>query len=80
MLLHGMGYMLGDATESAGWKEMTGLMRDLPAQAGMMGPYRAGAGSIYWQLHWVFELVTWALIIAVLAALVRWLWKKGGGK
>lgn len=74
MLLHGMGYMLGDATESAGWNRMAGFMRE------MMGPYRTGGGYIFWQLHWVFELVTWALIIAVLAALVRWLWKKGGGK
>lgn len=28
------------------------------------------AGSIFW-------LVTWLLVIAVLVALVRWLWKKG---
>lgn len=74
MLLHGMGYVLGDATESTGWNQMTGFMRE------MMGPYRTGGGYVFWQLHWVLELVTWILIIAFLAALVRWMWKKGDRK
>lgn len=74
MLLHGMGYVLGDATESAGWNQMAGFMRD------MMGPYRTGGGYIFWQLHWIFELVTWVLLIAFLVALVRWMWRKGDKK
>lgn len=43
----------------------------------MMGPYQYGGGKVFWQLHWVFELITWLLVIALLAGLVRWVWKKG---
>ncbi len=38
---------------------------------GMMGGY---VPSLYSALH----LITWFLVIAILAALLRWLWKKGG--
>ncbi|MBI2007319.1 MAG: hypothetical protein HYS83_01275 [Candidatus Blackburnbacteria bacterium] len=70
-MLHGMGYILGNATESAEWREMAGFMRE------MMGPYRAGGGYWFWQLHWVLELLTWVLFTALLVAAIRWLWKKG---
>ncbi|MEK9146739.1 MAG: hypothetical protein AAB639_00910 [Patescibacteria group bacterium] len=40
----------------------------------MMGWLGDGAGFWIWGLLW---LVTWVLVIAALAALVRWLWKKG---
>lgn len=60
-----------DAT-NGDWDKMADLMAE------MMTPYRAGGGLVFWQLHWVLELVTWILLIALLAAAVRWLWKKGG--
>lgn len=41
----------------------------------MMGPWMMGSGGIWF--GGVFWLITWILVIAVLAALVRWLWKKG---
>lgn len=62
-------WVLGNATESANWNGMVSFMRE------MMGP--SGSGFWFWQLHWILELITWILIIAVLVALFRWLWKKG---
>lgn len=38
---------------------------------GMMGGYGPG-------LYSAFHIITWFLVICVLAALLRWLWKKGG--
>lgn len=66
----GPGSVLGDATE-ANWGEMVKFMRE------MMWPYQTGLGRSFWGWHWIFELITWVLIIALLAAAVRWLWKKG---
>lgn len=60
-----------------GWGGMADPMRE------MMGPYRSGGGAVYWQFHWILELVTWGLVIALMIAAFRWLWKKGdeaGGK
>lgn len=61
--------------------EMLKLMREMMAPGGVMDwwlkPYREGPGAVFFQFHWVLELVTWLLIIALLAAAVRWLWKKG---
>lgn len=31
-------------------------------------------------VHYFLGVFTWLLIIAVLVALLRWLWKKGNGK
>ncbi|MBI4033332.1 MAG: hypothetical protein HY377_02375 [Candidatus Blackburnbacteria bacterium] len=73
MMMHGMGYALG-ATDSAGWNNMADVMRE------MMGPYRSGGGLVFWQLHWLLELITWALLIALLVGLIRWVWKKGNTK
>lgn len=58
-------------TSNADWGQMADVMRE------MMSPYRSGGGYVFWQLHWLFELVTWILIIALLVGLVRWIWKKG---
>ena len=41
----------------------------------MMGWF--GNSNASWVVGSVFWLITWLLIIAVLVALVRWLWKKG---
>lgn len=30
-----------------------------------------------WTVHYVLGIITWFLVICVLAALLRWLWKKG---
>lgn len=70
-MMHGMGYILGDATASSEWGGITNLMRE------MMGPYRSGGGYVFWQFHWLLELVTWVLLIVLLVALIRWIWKKG---
>lgn len=40
----------------------------------MMGWFGDGTGVWLFGLLW---LVTWVLVIAILIALVRWLWKKG---
>lgn len=69
-MMHGMGYVLGNS-DSNGWGQMADVMRE------MMGPYRSGGGYVFWQFHWLFELVTWVLLIAILVAVLRWLWKKG---
>lgn len=42
-------------------------------EGAMMGPGWMWLGGIIW-------LVTWVLVILVLVALLRWLWKKGGEK
>lgn len=59
-------------SDSGKWGNMADLMQE------MMGPYRSGGGQVFWQFHWILELVTWGLVIAFLAAAVRWLWRKGG--
>ncbi len=82
MMLAGMMGNLdrfGDFGNSAGsgWGGMAEVMRE------MMGPYRSGGGAVYWQFHWILELLTWGLVIALLVAAFRWLWRKGdeaGGK
>lgn len=46
----------------------------------MMGEewgYDYGMGHEMMGLHFVFGIVTWALLIALLAGLVRWVWRKG---
>lgn len=40
---------------------------------GMMGNW-SGFSNLYLALN----LITWILIIAILVAILRWLWKKGG--
>ena len=66
----GPGWALG-TTDNGDWNSMADFMKE------MMRPYQSGGGLVFWQLHWFFELVTWVLIIALLVALVRYLWKKG---
>lgn len=65
-MMHMMGEVSGEAT-SAVWP--------CPMMTGFAG---MGAGWIW--LGGIFWLVTWVLVIAILAALLRWLWKKGGEK
>lgn len=40
----------------------------------MMQWFGGGTGFLFYGFLW---LVTWILVIGVLAALIRWLWKKG---
>lgn len=42
----------------------------------MMGSFTKMGGSWSW-LGGILWLVTWVLVVAVLIALLRWLWKKG---
>lgn len=58
-------------SDSGKWGNMADVMRE------MMGPYRTGGGAVYWQFHWILELVTWGLVIALMIAAFRWLWRKG---
>ena len=39
-----------------------------------------GDGGFAGGIGWVISFTTWVLIIAVLVALFRFLWKKGNGK
>lgn len=71
MMHWGGPWVLGNATESAEWNSMWQVMNQ------MMRPYQTGGGFWFWQFHWILELVTWLLVIAFLAAAVRWMWKKG---
>lgn len=66
-----LGSMMRFGTDSAGFEidDRTGI------RAHMMG-WAANSPSVFW-LHSTLALITWILIIAVLAALLRWLWKKG---
>lgn len=63
-MAHMMGEVSGEATGGA-WH--------CPMMAGLTG---MGAGWMW--LGGIIWLVTWILVIAVLLALLRWLWKKGG--
>lgn len=63
-----MEVLAHEATQTG---QMVELMRE------MMVPYRSGGGFVFWQFHWILELATWVLLIALLVAAVRWLWKKG---
>ena len=75
MMLAGMMGNLdrfGDfGSDDKNWNGMADVMRE------MMGPYRSGGGAVYWQFHWILELATWGLVIALMVAAFRWLWRKG---
>ena len=71
MMLAGMMGNFDRFGDDKDWGSMGEAMKE------MMGPYRTGGGSVYWQFHWVLELVTWGLVIALMIAAFRWLWKKG---
>lgn len=53
------------------WNSMPGYMQD------MMQSYAAGGGGLFFRLGGIFELVTWVLVIILLVAAIRLLWKKG---
>ena len=40
-------------------------------------PMMLGGSNAFFWIHAVLAFVTWVLVVAVLVALVRWLWKKG---
>lgn len=61
----------GNASGSAWYPQMNDYMRQ------MMSPYLSGPGSYFWQFQWILCLVTWILVIVLLIALIRWVWKKG---
>jgi hypothetical protein len=67
-MMHGAPYVLSGTGD---WDSMADMMRE------MMWPYQAGLGRSFWGAHWIFELLTWVSLIAVLIALTRYLWKKG---
>ncbi len=47
----------------------------------MRGWYGGAVGNSYVAaIYTALELITWMLVIAILVALLRWLWKKGNGK
>lgn len=69
MLAHGNPQVFG--TNNEGWGEMADMMRE------MMWPYQTGAGRAFWGFHWVLEFITWVLLIVLLVAASRYLWKKG---
>ena len=53
---------------------------DLESMSQMMNemmPYRFGGGGFFWQAHWLLGLITWILLIGLLIALIRWVWRKG---
>ncbi len=57
----------GNASNSALYPQMNDYMKQ------MMGPY----GGYFWQFQWILCLLTWVLVIVLLVALIRWIWKKG---
>ena len=67
-MMHGTPYVLSENSE---WESMADMMNE------MMWPYRTGIGRSFWGVHWLFELLTWIALIAVLIAFTRYLWKKG---
>ena len=42
----------------------------------MMWWGRSSGSSFFW-VHAILALITWVLVLIVLIALARWLWKKG---
>lgn len=73
MMTHiGSGWALGLSNGEV--DSMTELMRE------MMWPYQSGLGRSFWGFHWVLEFITWVLIIALLVAAIRYLWKLGDKK
>lgn len=63
-----MAHMMGEASSEVA--EKIGHCPMIAGFTGMGGGWM-WLGSLVW-------LTTWVLVIAVLAALLRWLWKKGG--
>lgn len=55
--------------DGADWDKMAEVMQK--SGCGNVGP------AFLWQGHWVLGFVTWLLIIVLLIALIRWVWKKG---
>ena len=69
-----MGGGLAFGSQNGDWNSVAEVMKD------MMWPYQTGPGRLLWGSHWVFELITWILIIILLIGLIRWIWKKGNSK
>lgn len=68
--------ILADVGNTAGGTSCPGQS----GQWGMMGPWMMGGfqtGSGWFLLGGLLWLVSWALLIFVLVAFARWLWKKG---
>ncbi len=60
---------------------MLGLMMKYGTDAAQRGwhnrPAPMAADPKFMAVHLIIGLITWVLIVAVLVALVRWLWFKG---
>ena len=64
--------MMGRGLYSYGgdWSSMPDFMKQ------MMQSYYGGAGFL-WQFAGIFDFVKSVLIIVLLVALIRWVWRKG---
>ena len=69
MLTHGGSEPVLGA-ENAGWGVVAEMMRE-------MMPHKFGTGQVFWQIHWALGFIIWILVIVLLIALIRWVWKKG---
>lgn len=65
-----MGQMMNNGYYGGDWSQMPEQMRQMMQNyGGGFSPF----GSWFGLLHFI----TWVLVIALLAGLVRWVWKKG---
>jgi hypothetical protein len=55
----------------------TAFDRDISANMWSNHPMMMGWGGNGIWIYSILSLITWTLLIAVLFALLRWLWKKG---
>lgn len=67
-----MGHMFGNSY-TGDWDSMPDYMKQ------MMQNYYGGS-SFFWQFAGILEFVTRLLVIILLVALIRWVWKKGNSR
>lgn len=67
-----MGQVLAHEADNCGVGTHSGMM----GWGSMMSSVGAGDGFVWTAM--ILSWLTWILIIAVLVAAIRWLWKKGG--
>lgn len=68
---------MGEASETGEMVEMMRQMRSMGMMGWGMMPFGGGWTSAWLWLGGTIWLVVWVLVILVLVALLRWLWKKG---
>ncbi len=65
-----MGHMFRSGYYGGNWDSMPDYMQK------MMQDYYAG-NQILWRFSGLMDFILWSLLVILLVALIRWVWRKG---